>query len=436
MRQERIRRIAALKDLITPLLVEHQALTDGAVDDKGEQRGFNSEEFEKHTRLATEISNLNHEIQHIETEIQAIDSTEREHDQEADRQGLGDREQLHQNSQEYRETFAQAICGGGNGRPDVEAVSRLNELLGGDYQNLTGQAPSTGEVLIPTVIAAQIMMEAENSSAILRVSDVSQTSNLIQSTPFLSELGIMAPRDQGEAYVRSLPTITPKNRKIYNFGLMFAVAQELREDVPALERALSQAMGRAAGYTAEEYLLKGENGQDTFFDQAGNPVTLPLANKVPLGILNEPAANVADVPTTTSGELTYEDFIQLKQAVHESADANGIYILSRAAETAALLLKDNDGRPLWSPSMVAGTPASINGRPYQLSSRLGNVVTGQNPMIYGDFQAAHKVDVKKNWTLKTSEHFYFGSGMIAYASDMRMGAITTLQNFIAKSTAA
>ena len=279
-------------------------------------------------------------------------------------------------------------------------------------------------------------MEAENSSALLRLSDVSMTSNRIKSTPFLDELGLMAPRDEGESYVKSSPTMEAKNRKIYNFGMIFAVSQELREDVAALEAALGSQVGRSAGYTVEEYGLKGVDGEADFFDQAGAPTTLTLTNKVPTGILKEGATVVAATTGAGTTAISYEDLIGLKQAVHESADANGTFIISRDLETKALLLKDGDGRPLWQPAVMAGTPATMLGRAYALSSRLDAVGISSTPAIYGDFRAAHKVDIKKDWLLKSSDHFYFGSNMIAYASDMRFGAITMLKKHISKLTMA
>lgn len=431
MKQERIRRIASLKAIIQPLLTEHQALADGAKNEEGEDRAFNHEEFEKHTQLAGEISNLTHELESLETELRAINSVQRDHEEKAERGGYHSIEQLPQNTAEYRETFAQALTTGNKG-PNLEKVQRLAELIGPNHQNLTGESPSTGAVLIPTIIVEQIMMEAAKASALLRVSDVSMTSNLIQTMPFLSELGLMSPRSQAESYVKSAPTIAGKDRSIYNFGLLFSVAQELRDDVPALEAALSAQVGRSAGYSVEEYGFKGVNGEADFTDQAGNAVTLTLTNKVPTGILEYAAGVVPAVTAAATAAVAYDDIVKLKQAVNPVADAGGSFIVSRDFETQVYLLKDSQGRPLWQPAVAAGRPNTILGAPYDLTTRLADVAVSSTPAVFGDFRSAHKIDMKKDWVMKSSEHFYFGSGNIAYAADMRFGALVYLNEYIAR----
>lgn len=426
MKQDLIRRINALKGTLQPLLEQSRDLADKAVDGEGNPRAFTADEFATHENLANEITPLTSELQNLETELKAIDIVGREHEERADNLGLSGAHALPENSAEYRETFAKALCGGGRG-PNIEAIGRLQELT-----NLTGTSPSTGAVLIPTVIQQAIMMEAENASALMRVSSVSSTSDRIKSMPFLGELGLMAPRAEAEAYIKADPTLVGKNRTIYNFGTMFSVSQELIEDVAALESALGAQLGRSAGYTVEEYGLKGVDGEADFTDQAGSPVTLTLTNKVPTGILNEGAGVVPVTTAAATAAVTYDELVATKQAVNPVADNSASWIISRELETEVLQMKDSQGRPLWQPSVLAGTPNTLLGRPYDLSSRLGDLAASATPALFGDFRSAHQIDVKKDLYVKSSEHFYFGSGMIAYAADLRFGALVTMEKLISK----
>lgn len=429
MKQDLLRRISALKGTLQPLLEQSREIADKAVDGEGNPRAFTPDEFAKHKNIAKDIIGLTAELQNLETELRAVDIVARTYEEEADRRDLPGAHALPQNSAEYRETFARALCGGSNGA-NVEAVNRLRELA--DPKALTGTSPSTGAVLIPTVIVQQIMMEAEKASALMRLSDVMSTSDKIKSIPFLDELGLLAPRSEGEAYVKASPSLVAKNRTVHNFGTLFSVSQELIEDVAALENALAQQLGRSAGYTVEEYGLKGEAGATSFTDQAGSPVTLTITNKVPTGILGNATSVVPAVTAAATGAVTYDEIIGVKQAVDPTADNFGSWIMSRDMETEVLTLKDSQNRPLWQPAIAAGTPNTLAGRPYELSTRLGGLTASATPLLFGDFRAAHKIDIKRDLLVKTSEHFYFGSGMIAYAGDLRFGALVTLKNMIAR----
>lgn len=429
MKQDLLRRISALKGTLQPLLEQSREIADKAVDGEGNPRAFTPDEFAKHENIAKDITGLTAELQNLETELRAVDIVSRTYEAEADRCGLPGAHALPQNSAEYRENFAKALCGGQRG-PNTEALNRCLELA--DPKALTGTSPSTGAVLIPTVIVQQIMFEAEQASALMRVSDVMSTSDRIKSMPFLGELGLMAPRAEGEAYIKADPTLVGKNRSIYNFGTIFSVSQELVEDVPALEAALATQLGRSAGYTVEEYGLKGVGGSASFTDQAGSPVTLTLTNKVPTGILKEATGTVPAKTAASQTAVTYDELVATKQLVNPVADNLASWIISRELETAILTMKDDQNRPLWQPAISAGTPNTLLGRPYDLSTRLGALSASSTPALYGDFRSAHKIDVKKDLFVKSSEHFYFGSGMIAYAADLRFGALVTMKNLIAR----
>jgi len=141
------------------------------------------------------------------------------------------------------------------------------------------------------------------------------------------------------------------------------------------------------------------------------------------------------VPVTTAAAtaaVTYDELVATKQAVNPVADNSASWIISRELETAVLQMKDSQGRPLWQPSVLAGTPNTLLGRPYDLSSRLGALAASATPALFGDFRSAHQIDVKKDLFVKSSEHFYFGSGMIAYAADLRFGALVTMEKLISK----
>ena len=423
-RQDIIRRIAATTALITPLLGEYEALikeTKGK-GDNGADRPFTAEEMTKHVALGTQIKALNSAVSTDRGMLQALDLSNAADDATAAEMNLPGRDKLPQASDEYFEGFrAFARSGFEGGRMDPD-----------QFRALTTVAPSTGGILIPTIIEQGILMEAASLSPLLRISGVQMTTTLHSQIPFMGEIGVLAPRKEAEAYAGYDPALSNKQIDIYNYGGLFPVSQELMEDADGLASAFTEVWGRANALTFEEYGWKGTAGQTAFLNQAGGAMTVTLAGRVCPGIRTQGVGVVPVVVAGGAAAISYDDVVKLKPAVTPEARSSGVYVISTDFETKALLLKDTTGRPIWTPSMVAGQPAQINGSPYEVSSRLDACTTGLNPAFYGNFKQGHKVAIRKGFTVKTSGHYLFGNGMIAVAGDVRWGAMVKYNAYLAR----
>ncbi|MDB6078748.1 MAG: phage major capsid protein family [Akkermansiaceae bacterium] len=422
-RNDLLRRIKATKDKLEPLLDAYKKLvakTEGT-GEGGANRGFNAEETAEHLKLGKEINAFNNEIMADQAMLRALDLKNTEDDTTAIALNLGDRSRLPQASDEYREAFLNFGRGG-----FTDAAARTA------FANLTTVSPSTGGVLIPTILETNIFMEAAKLSVLLDISTVTFTTTIHNQQPFVGDIGLLAPRKEAEAYLRNDPVLTSKQVDIYNFGGMFPVSQELLEDAPQLESTFTRLWSRSYALTVEEYGLKGTGGQTAFFDQAGNAVTVTLAGRVCPGILTADSSTIPVVVGSSATGISTDDVIKVKQAADPSVRGSGIYLMSGDAETKILLLKDADGRPLWQPTLVAGQPSLLNGSPYRVSSKMDPVAASKTPLMFGDFKAAHEIRIRKNLTVKRSEHYLFGNGMIAIAADTRWGAIVGLMGLIAR----
>ncbi|RYD42189.1 MAG: phage major capsid protein, partial [Verrucomicrobiaceae bacterium] len=176
----------------------------------------------------------------------------------------------------------------------------------------------------------------------------------------------------------------------------------------------------------------GTGGQTAFTNQAGSGMTVTLAGRVCPGIRTLAAGTVPVVVALAAAAVAYDDVVKLKQAVVPEARQGGVYVISGDFETKALLLKDTTGRPIWTPSMIAGQAAQINGSPYEVSSKLDAATTGLNPAMFGNFKQGHRIAIRKGLMIKTSGHYLFGNGMIAVAGDVRWGAMVKYEKYIAR----
>lgn len=427
-RNDILRSIENHKSGLAPLLTVYEDLVNSTKGkgEGGKDRAFTAEEFTKHANLGTEINVLNQAIATDRAMLKALNLSEAEDDDTADKLGLSDRSKLPHASDEYLDSFIDFSRGG----------FTAQGCDPGRFKNLTTVAPSTGGVLIPTTIETAILMEAAALCPLLRISAVEMTSSLKDQIPFIGEIGVMGPRKEAEAYTLNEPALSTKQIDIFNYGGFFPISQELMEDASQLQSAFREVWGRSYAQTIEEYGWKGTGGQTAFFNQAGSGITVTLAGRVCPGIRT---LNNTIVPVVTFGAaaaIGSDDFIKLKQAVVPEARSGGVYVISSDAETKALLLKDTTGRPLWQPNLIVGQPSMINGSPYEVSSRLDAVAASANTAFFGNFKQAHKIAVRKGLVVKTSAHFLFGNGMIAVAGDCRWGSGVKYNGYIARGNQA
>lgn len=429
-RNDQLRAIAALKDKLQPVLNQWHDLKAKAVDEKGEPRAFTADEAETHNQLAADISTLHNELEGNQRALKALDACTADDDRTASALDLkGGRNQLPHATDEYSEAFHASLSAGFS---DPALNSRAQSLVG-DFQALTGTSPSTGSVLVPAELEQQIHAEAAVDSALLSVSDVVMMGMRAKNIPFISDIGLLAPRAEGEEYVKSEPTITQKSLTVHNFGGLFPISNELMDDVPALEAEFARLAGRAEAETVEEYGLKGESGEADFTDLAGDPTTLTITGKTPTGILAYAAADVPEVTAAAKTAIAWTDLTALMQGVKSSAKIGGVFVLSKEAETEAMNMADDQNRPIWMAAMIAGQPSTIAGKPYYVSSRLDALGVLDNvPALFGNFNRGHRIGLRKGITVRKSEHFYFSSNMTAVAIDLRFAATVVYKEFIAK----
>jgi len=429
-RNDLLRKKTALKNELQPILNQYHAFLAKIKNDKGEDRAFTAEEHAESAKMGAEIERLNASLNSVEAALKAHDACDRADRETAEDLNLRNVSDLPHASDEYRERFHNAINHGFRG----DLLNELATMVGtaDRFQNLTGTAPSTGAVLIPTELEKAIYMEAASNSPLLMISGRINLSGRINSLPFIADGGIMAPREEGEAYVLSEPALTGKTLKIFNFGKFFPVANELMQDAPALEATFAELFGRSFAETVEEYGLNGAAGQTGFTNMAGNPVTLTLANKVPTGILQETTDNVAELVTAASLAVGVDDLLKLPFEVVAAAQNNAAWMASKEFLQAVLLLKDTTGRPIWMPSLAAGQPSTLLGAPLHRSDRLGTITAGKFPAVYGNFDSGHKIALRKGLTISKSEHFLFGNNMTAIKGDVRFGALVTLKKYLAR----
>lgn len=138
-----------------------------------------------------------------------------------------------------------------------------------------------------------------------------------------------------------------------------------------------------SAFGMESFLAK-KFGERIGRAQAGYLITGTGASQ-PEGIVTNATTGFTSAQTDT---LIYNDFVELEHSVDPAYRlGNGSYVLSDDALKEARLIKDLDGRPIWTPGlagMVEGDPATINGYPYTVDIGMASVDTANKPILFGD----------------------------------------------------
>lgn len=121
--------------------------------------------------------------------------------------------------------------------------------------------------------------------------------------------------------------------------------------------------------------------------------------KSPLGILKSSATY--RVKRSVANRITYDDVAEMVGR----GMGNGLFVFSRGALVDLMKLKDNEGRPLWIPSMREGEPGTLLGRAAIMSDR--NPALGQlGDLWYADL-SKYLIKDGSGPFVAASEHVHF-----------------------------
>jgi HK97 family phage major capsid protein len=111
--------------------------------------------------------------------------------------------------------------------------------------------------------------------------------------------------------------------------------------------------------------------------------TTGTGTTLPYGVVAKATEGV--VTADSSSALTYANFVDLYHSVDPAYRGNAIFMM--ADSTLALVKKmvDTTGRPLWMPSMAAGSPDTILGKPVVVNNDVAAKAATAKCVLFGDF---------------------------------------------------
>ena len=208
--------------------------------------------------------------------------------------------------------------------------------------------------------------------------------------------------DEEGAYTESDDSFAQVSIGAYKLGTMIKVSEELLNDsVFDLESYIAREFARRIGTKEEEAFFTG--------DGTGKP----------LGILAASGGAETGVTAASATAVTADELMDLFYSLKSPYRKNAVWILNDSTIKAIRKLKDNNGQYLWQPSLVAGTPDTILGRPVKTSAYMPAIAAGAKTIAFGDFSYYWIAD-RQGRSFKRLNELYAANGQVGFLGSQRV----------------
>lgn len=261
---------------------------------------------------------------------------------------------------------------------------------------------SEGGYLVPDEFEKTLVQALEEENIFRQMANIIQTSSGDRKIPVVATKGTASWIDEEGAYPESDDVFGQVSIGAYKLGTMIKVSEELLNDsVFDLENYISTEFARRIGAKEEEAFFTG--------DGTGKPT----------GILAAAGGAEVGVTAAAATALTADEVIDLFYSLKSPYRKNAVWVLNDTTVKAIRKLKDSQGQYLWQPSLVAGTPDTILGRPVKTSAFMPVAAAGAKSVAFGDFKYYWIAD-RQGRSFKKLSELYAATGQVGFLGSQRV----------------
>jgi len=382
---------------------EMQSLTEAA---EAEQRDLSGEEQEKWDRLEEQIRNDSKEIDRLHKELSLGAELDNDEPRSA-HSGGGTTGEI-----TYHDAFREYMrVGVGAMAPDKR------DVLANNNDETRAQSVGTdsgGGYLVPEGFRQQIVETMQAFGGIRALAEIYQTST---GNPVVwPTVDDTANKGQilGENTQVSEQDVTfgqgTINAFTYSSNMVRVSNQLLQDSAFAMDSFLSGKLGERLGRaTAEHYAVGSGSGQPQ-----------GLVTGAPVGVTG-----------STADSVSYEELIDTEHSLDPAYRTRGArWLLNDSTLAAIRKLTDNDGRPLWQPSVIGGVASTLNGYPYVIDQDIPGQASENKSILFGDIGRAYVIrDVLGTQLIRLNER-YADFNQVAFVAFLRTDALVQDANAV------
>jgi len=188
----------------------------------------------------------------------------------------------------------------------------------------------------------------------------------------------------------------------YKYAFLMQVSNELINDTSVdLEGYLAMQAGRALGNGIGAHFITGTGSSQ------------------PNGVVTAATLGVTG-GTGVTGAFTYDNVTDLFYSViapyRNSPSAS--WLLKDSSLATLRKVKDSQNRPLWEPSLTAGAPDTLFGKPIVTDPNVAAVALSAKSLVFGDF-SQYFVRLVDGIRFERSNDFAFSSDLVTYRAILR-----------------
>jgi HK97 family phage major capsid protein len=141
--------------------------------------------------------------------------------------------------------------------------------------------------------------------------------------------------------------------------------------------------------------------------------------KKPLGI--QRVAGIAEVVNGSASAVNADKLIGLMYTMPQQYRNNGSWLMNGTTLGLIMTLKDTQGRYLWQPSLQAGQPSTLLGRPVIEDPTMPDIGNGTFPIMYGDFSKAYRIYDRVGMSILRDPYTQATKGLVRFHARRRVG---------------
>ena len=195
------------------------------------------------------------------------------------------------------------------------------------------------------------------------------------------------------------------------FGQTYLRAYKVATQIKISEELMADSAFNMSAFIAKEFGRRiGAAEEQAFFSGNG-------AGK-PTGILSETGAQVG-VTAGAADKITADEIIDLYYSLRAPYRRKAVFITHDSAMKALRKLKDGNDQYVYQPSLTAGTPDTLMGRPVYTSQYMPEVASGNKVMMFGDLSYYWIAD-RAGYSFKRLNELYAANGQIGFIASKRV----------------
>jgi len=275
-----------------------------------------------------------------------------------------------------------------------------------EFRTLSSLTTGAGGNLVPTDFYDQLIAHLIEVSGVMQAGPtvLNTAGGEVLQIPRTTAHSSAATAAQAGTIGQSDPTFGLASLSAYKYGILVQVARELIDDSGVdLLGYLAMQCGRALGNKFGSDLVTGTGG-----------------GVQPTGFMSSATIGVTGTTTGKGGAAQYADLVNLEYSVIAPYRQSRSCYWIAADKTIGQIrqLVDSQGRPIWEPSMVLGSPDLLLGKPIVADPFMAAVATGAQSIAFGDF-SQYFVRMVGGVRFERSDDYLFNQDLVAFRALLR-----------------